>query len=179
MKNNLMVVVDVEADGPCPGLFSMVSFAAIVAEPRLDRVFFARTAPISPAWIPEALSVSGVTREEHLTYPDPSDTMSLFREWLLGLETDRLIFVSDNPAFDWQWINYYFHAYSHQNIVEKRNPFGHSARRIGDIYSGFTRKLNDTKTWKKWRQTKHTHDPIDDARGNAEAFVKIMGMIGS
>jgi len=77
------------------------------------------------------------------------------------------IFISDNPAFDWQWINYYFH-----HLLDK-NPFGWSARRIGDFYAGLTRNFRNASNWKKFRITKHTHHPVDDAIGNAEAFKKI------
>ncbi len=58
------IMVDVEADGPVPGDYSMVSFGAIVVEPALDRTFYGRLRPISDRWIPEALQVSGFTREE-------------------------------------------------------------------------------------------------------------------
>ena len=34
------IMVDVEADGPCPGLYSMVSFGAVVVEPKLERSFY-------------------------------------------------------------------------------------------------------------------------------------------
>src|SRR5437660_831893 len=53
-------------------------------------------------------------------------TFEKFDEWLHQVK-DRPIFVSDNPAFDWQWINFYF--WKHLG----RNPFGHSARRISDF----------------------------------------------
>ncbi|HKD36799.1 MAG TPA: hypothetical protein VKB78_08355 [Pirellulales bacterium] len=57
-------MVDVEADGPIPGDYSMVSFGAIVVEPALDKAFYGKLKPISEKWIPEALEVSGFTREE-------------------------------------------------------------------------------------------------------------------
>ena len=46
------------------------------------------------------------------------DTFRQFREWL----TPRMpvVFVSDNPAYDFQWINFYFWRYFGEN------PFGHS-----------------------------------------------------
>jgi hypothetical protein len=52
------MMVDIEADGPIPGDYSMISFGAIVVEPTLDRVFSARLKPISETWLPEALAVS-------------------------------------------------------------------------------------------------------------------------
>ena len=53
-----LYVVDVEADGPIPGKYSMVSFGAVLVEPGLGRTFYGRTRPISDAFLPEALAVS-------------------------------------------------------------------------------------------------------------------------
>jgi hypothetical protein len=42
---------------------------------------------------------------------------------------------------------------------------------LGSLYKGF---VKDTfKSFKHLRDTKHTHNPVDDARGNAEALLKI------
>jgi len=50
-----------------------------------------------------------------------------FEQWILQVtKGGRPIFISDNPAFDGQWINDVFWC------TLSRNPFGHSARRIGD-----------------------------------------------
>ena len=58
-----MFVVDVESDGPCPGLYSMVCFG--VVEYHSKKIFYGQTAPITPKYIPEALATSGFSREEH------------------------------------------------------------------------------------------------------------------
>jgi hypothetical protein len=76
------VVVDVEADGPVPGLYSMISFGAVIAEPGFQRTFYAELRPISEEWNPQALSVSGFTREQTLAFPDPRDAMQNFDLWL-------------------------------------------------------------------------------------------------
>ena len=155
------IVVDVESDGPCPPMYSMVSFgAAVVADPL--KGFKGETCPISEQFIPEALAVSGVTREQHMNFAPPAETLASFDRWLSELPKP-LVFVSDNPAYDWCFMNYYLWAFL------GRNPFGHSARRIGDIWGGLRRNVRDAK-WKSFRETKHTHDPLDDARGNAEAL---------
>src|SRR6185369_20641 len=57
------VMVDIEADGPIPGDYSMISLGAIVVEPRLDRGYGMQLKPISDKWVPEALGVGGYTRE--------------------------------------------------------------------------------------------------------------------
>lgn len=170
MKPSL-VVVDVEADGPCPGLYSMVSFGAVVVCPQTFE-FYAETAPLSDAaWVPQALAVSGISRREHLAFPHPAKAMADFAEWLSGF-APKPVFISDNPAFDFAWINYYFHKF------HGSNPFGFSARRIGDLYCGLVKDMSKNSEWKRrYRKTKHSHHPIDDARGNAEALLALAEQI--
>jgi hypothetical protein len=48
-----------------------------------------------------------------------------------------------------------------------------SRRRIGDLYSGLTKDYFAASKWKKFRKTLHTHSPVDDASGNAEALLVI------
>ena len=56
------VMVDVEADGPIPGDYSMICFGAVIVREGLDQVFYGRLKPISEKWIPQALAVSGSIR---------------------------------------------------------------------------------------------------------------------
>jgi DNA polymerase III epsilon subunit-like protein len=163
-----LIVVDVEADGPVPHLYSMVSFGAVVVEPSLALAFKGEVRPVSERWLPEALAVSGVSREQHLRFEEPGPVMARFERWIQESSKGRPVFASDNLAFDWQWINYYFHAYL------GRNPFGWSGRRIGDLYCGMLR--DGYATWKHLRRTAHDHDPVNDARGDAEALLAMIGM---
>lgn len=80
------------------------------------------------------------------------------------------VFVSDNPAYDFMWIAYTLDQYGFDN------PFGHSARRIGDFAAGLSKNWRNTNKWKKLRVTKHTHNPVDDAMGNAEALRRLLGI---
>ena len=48
------------------------------------------------------------------------ETFRQFREWLAPRMP--VVFVSDNPAYDFQWINFYFWRYFGEN------PFGHSGQ---------------------------------------------------
>jgi hypothetical protein len=41
------IVVDVEADGPMPGSFSMVSFGAVIVREGLNDTFYGKVSPIS------------------------------------------------------------------------------------------------------------------------------------
>lgn len=95
-------------------------------------------------------------------------TFGMFDDWLKSVSKDHPVFVSDNPAYDFQWINYYFWKYF------GRNPFGHSARRISDFYAGLKGDFHDTQRWKRLRVTEHDHNPVNDAMGNAEAFARLL-----
>lgn len=161
-------VVDIEADGPVPHDFSMVCFGAVAVEPTLSRTFYGEVRPISDKWDPKALSISGISREIHETFDDPKDVMLKFKEWILATSKGRPVFISDNLAFDWQWINYYFHHFIGEN------PFGFSGRRIGDLYAGMCK---DTFVqWKHMRDTQHDHNPVNDCKGNVEALLKMRAM---
>ncbi len=169
-KHMSLFIVDVEADGPAPGLYSMVSFG-VVAYTRNGPgdSFYGKVRPISEQWIESALAVSGITREQHREFPEPAVEMARFVQWLDATNHGgRPVFVSDNPAFDWQFMNYYLWAYTNSN------PFGHSARRIGDFYAGLQNDFFARQDWKRLRKTKHTHNPVDDAKGNAEALYTLM-----
>ena len=98
------IIVDVEADGPIPAEYSMVCFGAVLFDEALDKSFYAQTRPISDRFVPEALAVSGVSREQHLKFDDPKSVMEKFASWLEEQSKGRPVFVSDNLAFDWQFI---------------------------------------------------------------------------
>ncbi len=159
-------MMDVEADGPIPGDYSMVSFGAVIVEPSLSRTFYGRLKPVSEKWVPEALAVSGHSREETLAFPLAEQVMAEFKGWLGQNAKGQPRFVSDNNGFDWQFINWYFHHFLGEN------PFGFSSTNLGSFYKGVTRDF--FTNFKHLRKTKHTHHPVDDAKGNAEAMLQII-----
>ncbi len=164
------VMVDVESDGPIPGDYSMICLGAIIAEPALDRTFYGQLKPISDRFLPEALQVCGFTREQTLAFDQPAQVMSAFRDWLAGQCKGRAFFVSDNNGFDWQFVNWYFHHFL------GANPFGFSSTNLGSLYKGL---VKDTfVNFKHLRKTQHTHHPVDDARGNAEALLAMKDQLG-
>jgi hypothetical protein len=163
-------MVDIESDGPIPGDYSMICFGAVVVEPGLTRTFYGRLKPISEQFIPDALAVSGFTREQVIDFDDPKIVMTQFADWLRNISTERLMFISDNNGFDWQFINWYFHHFT------GTNPFGYSSTNLGSLYKGL---VNDTfQTFKHLRKTSHTHNPVDDAIGNAEALLTMKEEMG-
>lgn len=157
---NNLIFVDCEATGPCPGKGELTEFGAVEYRSRQSFhgvLFASRPSAANPA-------LSERTGEVF----DPVAVFSAFAAWLATVTKGRPIFVSDNPAFDFQWINYGFHhALGH-------NPFGHSARRISDFYAGLTGDFANSQAWKRLRITPHDHNPVHDALGNVEAFERIL-----
>ena len=157
-------VIDVEADGPVPGLYSMISIGAVLLDKDLKTTFYGQLQPISDAkWIPEALAISGHSREEVMKFPSPVVTMTEFADWIQKNNKGRPVFWADNNGFDFAMINYYFHAYIGEN------PFGWSSQNINSLYKGIENDMY--ASFKHLRKTKHTHHPVDDAMGNAEALL--------
>lgn len=167
-----LVVVDVESDGPIPPDYSMICFGAVIVDTFLNKTFYGQTKPITDNYQPETLKISGFSRDQHKVFDDPYSVMVNFNYWLKNNSIGKPIFISDNPCYDWQWINYYFHHYIGEN------PFGYSGRRIADLYCGFKKDMRSG--WKHLRKTSHDHNPVNDAKGNAEALLamKIMGIKG-
>ena len=158
-------MVDVETDGPIPGDYSMIEIGAIVVDETLEKTFYAKIRPISEKYITESLSISGYSREETLLFDDPLSIMRLFSEWIASNTQGKPLFISDNNGFDWMFICWYFHHFLHEN------PFGYSSINLGSLYKGVVKDM--TKSFKHLRKTNHSHNPVDDVRGNAEALLAI------
>ena len=159
------VMVDIESDGPIPGDYSMICFGAIIVEPGLNRTFYGQVKLISELFIPDALALSGFSREECLAFAEPKKVMEDFQKWLKENCNGRMLFVSDNNGFDWQFINWYFHHFTGSN------PFGFSAAHLGSLYKGIVR--DTSRSFRHLRRTRHTHHPVDDAMGNAQALLAL------
>lgn len=158
-----LIFVDCEAWGPCPSRGQLTEFGACT--------------------FPDMLDFHGViAARSYGSRPEPGveeRVLQNFRNWLRALVLGQPVFVSDNPAWDWQWINDGFHRVlgGYECSLPgncKCNPFGHSARRISDFYAGLKGDFRKTQEWKRLRRTKHDHHPVNDTRGNAEAFQRIL-----
>lgn len=154
-----LIFVDCESDGPCPGKGELTEFGAVELKSRKTFhgvLWEANPDPANPA-IPLR------TGKQF----DAVDVYTRFDKWLAQFG-GRPVFVSDNPAFDWQWINYGFW----HNL--NKNPFGFSARRIGDFAAGLRGDFYAKQDWKHLRKTRHDHNPVNDAMGNVEAFERLL-----
>ena len=122
-KPEVWISVDIEADGPIPGDYSMLSLGACVVGDTAQQ-FYIEFTPITQAYIPAALAVSGLDRDA--LYRDgvvPALAMQRFAAWVHTLtgDTHTPVFVAFNAPFDWMFVQWYFVHYA------VANPFGASA----------------------------------------------------
>lgn len=157
------VFIDVEAcGGKTPARGVMTEFAAIELESY--KTFHGKLWDASPH--PDNPAMSYIA--DGAKHYDEEKIMRRFAHWCDEFG-ERLVFISDNIAYDWQWIAFY-----HEKHLGDTGHLGHSGRRISDIYSGLSGNWKSTQKWKKWRITPHDHNPVNDVMGNIEAFKRMM-----
>lgn len=161
------VVVDIETDGATPHKSNILSLGAVDLD-NLNNTWYREFAPRpycsgdpkTLSWLEE----QGIDRDRLVREgPLPLKSIMEFDLWLAATaQGDRIRFVADNAGFDWMFVAYYFDMYL------GRNPFGFSPLSITSLYNGLVGDMK--KSFKHLRGTKHTHNALDDALGNAEAL---------
>jgi hypothetical protein len=166
-------IVDIESTGPIPGDYNMHEFSAVKFDRALNKVFHTKLRPICRGNDENALKAIGKTWREIKKDPhnvDPKLAMTNFKSWILRNtdEGTKPMFISDNNGFDFMFMHWYF-----MHFLGK-DPFGYTSRNIADIFGGLNKDMRLAFNFKKLRKTKHTHNPIDDVMGNAEALLQIV-----
>src|SRR3990167_1728548 len=64
-------------------------------------------------------AVDYATRISFYGEDNSRQTFERFLAWLEEFDTERMVFISDNPAYDWPPIKWYFMKH------DLENPFGH------------------------------------------------------
>lgn len=163
------LVMDVEATGAYPGEYALLQIGAVDLN---GNEFYGEFRPAPHhKFDPNAMNAIGLTKEQVMLYPEAGNTANAFFDWIKDTyKGQRVMSWSDNPGFDWQFINDCLWRYCGSN------PLGFSMRRIGDFYAGTVHDVYKASAWKKMRKTAHTHNALDDAKGNAEALEQILAM---
>jgi len=169
------ISVDVEAAGPIPATYSMLSLGAVAVEDS-NATFYAELQPVNDNSIPEAMKIVGRTLADFReTGREPKEAMDAFRDWIHSVAKNaKPVFVGFNATFDWAFVNFYFHEYLGDN------PFGFGGIDIKSYYMGLTgSSWEDTRSSRilpefKPGSLQHTHNALDDAIEQAEMFRRMM-----
>jgi len=172
------ISVDVEAAGPVPATYSMLSLGAVSLDDP-QATFYAEFKPVNNSSVPEAMKVVGRTLADFRSKGrDPKEAMFAFREWIKAVvKAGKPVFVGFNATFDWAFVNFYFDHYVGEN------PFGFGGIDIKSYYMGMTGcDWEDTRSSRITSELKgsssHTHNALDDAVEQAEMFKRMREKVG-
>lgn len=168
------ISVDIEASGPIPGEYSMLSLGACEIA-NMKNTYYAEIQPLNENCVAEAMKVNGLSldklKKEGLS---PYKAMRKFADWIKLISNGKdPIFVAFNLGFDWSFVNYYFVKYIGYN------PFGVSGIDAESVWFGiYGGQWGDASMAKIKRVLEldipHTHNAGDDAEEQAIIFGRII-----
>lgn len=187
LRPEIYVSTDVEADGPIPGVNSMLSFgsAAYLADKTLISTFYANLETL-----PGAVS-DAKTMAWWKTKPDawkacrenlqpPAAAMKKYLSWLKGLPGVP-VFVGYPAAYDFMFVYWYLIRFAGES------PFSHSALDIKTLAMALMktpyRRSTKKNMPKKWfdpstgsgqAKLPHSHNALDDAVEQGALFCNML-----
>ena len=121
--------IDIECNGPVPGLYDMVSLGAIVVNivdgrPRLGQKFYMEIRPEAPRFDAAAAAIHGLDQNRlHREGLPRAEACRQLIAWVARYTEpgSQSVFVGHNAPFDWSFVAWTFAA---ENL---KNPFGYKA----------------------------------------------------
>jgi ribonuclease T len=179
------VCVDIEASGPVPGFYNMVSIGGVVVR-LVDGVhvrgeeFYYELKPVSEGFDAHAMSIHGISRahlEAHGT--DARVALNEIVEWVSTIKGDgeRVLFVGHNAPFDWMYVAWYF-AWAGLD-----NPFGYNALDTKAMMMGRLglpwRECNKERLLEEFEQLTapneaDVHNALHDAQFQADILIALL-----
>ncbi|MBO9998255.1 MAG: exonuclease [Cyanobacteria bacterium SID2] len=178
-KPEIYVSTDVEADGPIPGIFSVLSFAsaAYTGEKKLVATFSANLETLPDA-VPDADTMAWWAKNPEAwnacrqNCQKPEIAMPMYRDWLKQLP-GKPVFVGYPAAYDFMFVYWYLIRFAGES------PFSHSALDIKTYAMAMLKgeyrsstKRNMPKSW--FDRLPHTHVALDDAIEQGALFCNML-----
>ncbi len=174
----LFIVGDVEATGPnCMkhnmyqfGYVPMLTDGTIFPGKAIDLLFRTKY-HYGPtlAFLKRDLGLTPEILQARPTAIKPKLAIEMFADDISDLmkttSTKEVVYVSDNLAFDWKYMDFYCWMYLGEN------PLGYAGRDIPSISMGM---YDSRGIWERYRTEDHTHGGLEDARGNAGALAQMI-----
>lgn len=176
-NDEIYVVVDIEADGPVPGLYSMLSIGAVATTSDKEVSSFYRTLkPMKEAsqdpdtmewWTRQPDAWKEVTTNTE----DPLRAMNDFNAWVKDLGKTA-VFVANPVALDYTFVTWYLQKFTGENPFRSDK----NVNRAIDLRSFIAGKFD--LSFEKARRANlpekltvgmpiHTHNAMEDAAGYA------------
>ncbi|MFI8237688.1 3'-5' exoribonuclease domain-containing protein [Streptomyces sp. NPDC085866] len=190
VKPSRCISVDIEADGPIPGPYSMLSLGAAVAgtqdadgfraaDPE-QQTFYRELRPISDEFVPDALAVSGLDRARLQTEgAEPGAALTEFSAWVREVSAGAQPVMCGYPAsYDWTFLYWYLIRFTGES------PFGHSGcldmKTLYATKAGLPLRAVAKGTMPRHLLSlrRHTHHALDDAVEQAELLANLMAWPG-
>ncbi|MFF4571924.1 exonuclease [Streptomyces sp. NPDC001410] len=190
VKPSRYISVDIEADGPIPGPYSMLSLGAAVAGTQdadgfrpahpEQQTFYRELHPISDEFVPEALAVSGLDRARlQAEGAEPGVALAEFSSWVRQVSAGAQPVMCGYPAsYDWTFLYWYLIRFTGES------PFGHSGcldmKTLYATKAGLPLRAVAKGTMPRHLLSRrpHTHHALDDAVEQAEMLANLMAWPG-
>jgi len=186
---------DIEASGPTPGKYSMLSLGACIVG-NTSVQFYREIKPISKNFIFPAMQISAkglrclddlkdgaefnpesnkfnAKKVLDILYEKGEHPKKVMKEYAGWIKTVTKGFKPVEAAapikFDGMFTNWYF-----DNFYDNKNPFGHSGEDINSMYKGITKDLNAHIAQLGLRGKDLPHNALEDAIIQAREFEKVL-----
>lgn len=130
MERSTWYCIDIEASGPVPSLFDMISLGAVAVHEvgdgslRLGDSFYVEIVPSAPGWEAEAEGIHGLSKAYlEANGVSRKQAMTQLTAWVESTKDPQsdATFVGHNAPFDWSHVAWCY------SVEGMKNPFGYKA----------------------------------------------------
>jgi hypothetical protein len=174
-----IISIDIEADGPCPGVNSMLQLGAYAFTTDGQGLEgFQANLELQEGCIPDPATMSWWLRNNksyertRIATEHPKWVMTKFHHWLSRF--DNVVALAYPSGFDFPWVYYYLHKHFGRSIFQFQciDIKSTAAAILGVPYQKATKK-HMPKAWFE-SLPKHTHEAMQDAKEQGMLYFNML-----
>lgn len=183
-KDELYVSVDIEADGPIPGEYSMLSFGAVAFDWQGNEVdvFYRKLKRISDKQHPDTMKWwegHTIALEEATTHAIlPRVAMRMFATWLSDFEL-KPVLMANPAAWDVMFLTWYAVKFTGEFLPTNFRALDIKSYECG-LWKGGYLGTSPEEAWKLVKaradQNPFPHHALHDAREQGQAFFDVVNL---